>query len=260
MSNQPHLQFVNRPDFPNLQNYEFVIGLSNREMAWEFLRRNAEFCKHHKEWNELNRKCAQEIMDYPLSMPSHEFAKCHSTLQEKLDKKRGELCERFGLAKGTGGLHFDAGAPGVFEDLGPIGAIYLCQWVDGVKIPMFEDEPLKSQLCMDIRIVAEESIEQQLRDIVAYYHAMKRHSVGLSVDESLKKSRRQLDKYPTYLLVFDAFELGFSITEIADVLRPKSKNFDDRKAAHDYVSKSLKAATELVNGGYLKIAAHDFRK
>jgi len=239
-------------DWKNAEDYAFVLQLQDRELAWEFLRRNQDYVKGFSEWAALRQNISQKAAESSYRVSDEQCQEWEQTLDQECDA----LCDQFGISKNFGIRHPDAGAP-LFEVEDVKVCEFLRYWIDGVELPLCDDLPPNTKLCMDVRVVAERSIDEQLAEIRRWYFSMREMYGEHLPTRTVGSIRLQKSLYPEYLRILDAKSKGATNAEITAVLFP---NDVDNIAAQKRLSERIKSARKIVNGGYLAIAGNAFPK
>jgi len=232
---------IQKSDWKDPAQYEYVTELNDRELAWEFLRRNPDYIEGFKRWSALMQ--CREVREADVLCDT--------------------LCEQFRLSKTIGLLNpylnaLEQGqlgfAPTIFDGDDLPTQELLRYWIDGEEVSFMDDiPPLSSRLCMEVRIVAERPLEEQLDAIRDYYEWMHRRGDRPLKSEKPKTVRNRPQEFKNYLRILDAKIEGVLNADIAGVMYPG----EVRKPAQDKISKQLKKANEWMSSGYLKLVPTD---
>jgi len=259
---------IQKPEYRDPKQYDYIDELSDIELAWECLRRNSEYIEGFREWSSLMQHHSAAF--HSINSRSKNTTDIEAFTQKAINTKTeadvlcDKLCERFRLSKNIGLLNPYVSAleqPGYIAFLGTVFEVddlpkpaLLRLWVAGEEVPGFK-APLNSDLCMDVRIVAERSIEDQLDSIKKFYEFMHRRG-HRSIQNAKQKTVRKRPQIKEYLRIFDARSAGLGNKEIAKVFY-KELESNDPNYAQNQVSRYYSRAKKWVNFGYLKLIPND---
>ena len=202
-----------KPDWKNLQDYEYMKTLKPNQWAWEFLRRNPEYIK---DWHEYNKKCLKipEHSKWPqelgilgsrlsLKWRVSELGDPNRLYKDKTDDPH------FGI-----GIYEPGGTPTITMGMKKEEKEYL-YW----GVPDFETG--KASLTFNFQ----EPIEPQLR--IAKKWLLKLQQKAKQKGASTRKAfKPRHDEWILLLRVYDAKATGIKDKEIASLLFPDEDSRD----------------------------------
>lgn len=233
--------FVRAPtrDWRNEKSYA-VEEMTDRQLAWEFLRRCPEYVEDYDNWAPLWFRAKAAVQTQA------DFKKCWNHAFAEMD----QLCVKWKLSTLHGLRDPTSSIAPEFENRPPPHPPEMSElWING-KDHGHGPEPLRHHSAAAFRIYFDQPLEEQfeaIRRVVR--HQERRFNFRLPVDVR-RNVRCWAKKYPRYLAMLDAKAAGIPIPEIAAQYFPKA---NDRREAQGSVRDDMDRAEEWARFGYMDL-------